>query len=290
MRSIVLAFFILFLFSACQSSTATDDLAGAGPVDAMAPPPVSVDAAVTPPADAALSPPADAAAPPADAAVPPDLFVPIDLASTDTAVDPLAGWALYTIAPGAHSATVTPGKANNPLSGLISGKAGRDFQFVFDPTAMYTITMPAQPQDQLDWNKLPGFSDCNQFDLSVDGAMFGWRWRLDTNPKVLEVTAYANNASTHLTPQKPLTTLDADDLMSRTPLHYRVWIDGANYGFSIDGTIRGRPINVQTTLTRKCATMTPAQLLFQWASGFYFGGTSTSPSTITGRVSEIPYK
>ena len=136
----------------------------------------------------------------------------------------------------------------------------------------------------------PGFSDCNQFDLSVDGAMFGWRWRLDTNPKVLEVTAYANNASTHLTPQKPLTTLDADDLMSRTPLHYRVWIDGANYGFSIDGTIRGRPINVQTTLTRKCATMTPAQLLFQWASGFYFGGTSTSPSTITGRVSEIPYK
>ncbi len=66
---------------------------------------------------------------------------------------------------------------------------------------MYTLTAPVQPNDQLDWNKLPGISDCDQLDLSVDGVMFGWRWRLDTSPKVLEITAYA---TTRARTSKPL--------------------------------------------------------------------------------------
>jgi hypothetical protein len=52
---------------------------------------------------------------------------------------------------------------------------------------MYRITNPVQPDDQLDWNKLPGVSDCGQLDLAQDGFMFAWRWRLDLTPNVLEL-------------------------------------------------------------------------------------------------------
>ena len=237
-------------------------------------------------ADARAADPLDAATTPADQnPVLPDLAM-----GPDAAGDPLAAWALYTLAPGAHSATLAAGAANNPLSVLVSNKGGRDFQFVLDPSAVYTIVQPVEPNDQLDWNKLPGLSDCNQFDLSVNGMMFAWRWRLDLNPQVLEITAYANNASKHLWPADPLFTLDAADLASRTPLHYRMSMQGDHYGFSVDGTIRGRPISVKSTLPRQCPAMTPAQLVFQWAAGFYFGGTSTAPSLVTGRISEVPFK
>ncbi len=220
----------------------------------------------------------------ADAALPSDSAAALDLLAP-----PVSEWALYTIKPGGHGALLTPGTAGNPLSGLVNGVAGRDFDFVFDPSAIYTITMPTQPGDQLDWNKLPGISDCAQLDLSVDGVMFGWRWRLDTTPNVLEVTAYANDASNHLWPQTPLFQLDANDLASLTPLHYRLWIDGASYRFTVGGTIRGRSIDASATLSRQCASTPANGNEFQWASGFYFGGTSSAPSTITGRIFEHPF-
>ena len=137
------------------------------------------------------------------------------------------------------------------MAGLVSGVSGREYELAFDTSARYVLTQPAQPGDQLDWNKLPGVSDCGTVDLARDGMMFGWRWRLDTKPEVLEVTAYANNAGTHLTPPAPMTTLDAADLASVTPLRYRVWADGPVYRFRITGTMRGRAIDVEETLTRR---------------------------------------
>jgi hypothetical protein len=230
---------------------------------------------------------APTAAPVLDA--PPDSLLPDATIDPDGPIDPqdpTAGWARYSIAPGAHTATITTGVAGNPRNGFVTGLGTRSFDLALDASAIYTITNPAQPTDQLDWNKLPGLSDCGTFDLSDDGLMFGWRWRLDTVPQVLEVTAYANNAGTHLTPTAPLIVLDADDLASVTPLHYELVMDGALYRFTIAGTIRGRAIDVAATLPRRCGNTTPGSLLVQWAGGIYFGGTSTAPSAINARVFE----
>lgn len=195
-------------------------------------------------------------------------------------------WARYTIAPGAHAATLTDAAAGHPLAGLVKGVSARAYRFAFDSSAAYVIANPVEPNDQLDWNKLPGLSDCNGVDLAKDGVMFGWRWRVDTSPNVLEITAYANQAGVHETAASPLLTLDAADLASETPLRYRIAMDGALYRFAIDGIVRGREIAAMTTLPRRCATTEPATLTIQWAAGLYFGGTSTAPSTITGRISE----
>lgn len=196
-------------------------------------------------------------------------------------------WARYVIEPGAHSATVVTAPAGNPRSGLVAGIGERTYDLAFDVSAMYAITNPTQPNDQLDWNKLPGMSDCGTFDLSVDGVMFGWRWRLDVTPNVLEVTAYANGAGVHLTPPTPMVILDAADLESASPLRYRVWMDGASYRFAISGTMRGRTVGAASELARRCASTAPSSLTVQWAAGLYFGGTSTAPTTITARVFEL---
>ena len=181
-------------------------------------------------------------------------------------------WAAYTIAAGAHDATLAGREPKNPMDGVV-GIAGRDFDFAFDASAIYELTMPTQPEDQLDWNKLPGLSDCGGIDLSVDGAMFGWRWNLDQ--QVLEVAAYANNAGTHL--DQPLFTLTADELAQ--PLHYRVWREPTVYEFSANGHT--------TTLPRRCSEQPVDPLA--WAGAFYFGGTSVAPHPITARIREQPF-
>jgi hypothetical protein len=199
------------------------------------------------------------------------------------------GWARYTIAQGAHSATVAMnGASRSPLAG-ISFATARTYDFIFDASAMYEITNPAQPGDQLDWNKLPGLSDCNQVDLAQDGFMFAWRWRLDTMPRVLELAHYANNAGTHLYPQQGIVTLDEADLLAEEPLHFELSIGGAGnskYLFHISGTVRGRLIDVTGEHPRRCASSSPSG--FKWAAGFYFGGTSTAPQQIVGYVHEPP--
>lgn len=201
-------------------------------------------------------------------------------------VDGAPAWATYTIAAGQHPATITGGGPDNPLRAIVM-VGGRDYQFAFDGSAEYVITMPAQPNDQLDWNKLPGLSDCGTADLSVDGAMFGWRWRVDLEPPVLEITAYANNAGTHLWLDPPLVALTRAELAAAEPLRYRLALDGDRYRFTIAGTIAGRPIDVAGALTRACPAFDPRAT--KWAAGLYFGGTSVAPSTITGRVLEIGY-
>lgn len=199
---------------------------------------------------------------------------------------PHAGWARYTIAVGAHAATVTlNGAATSPLAGL-SFATGRAYEFIFTPSAQYVLTNPVQPDDQLDWNKLPGLSDCGQVDLAQDGFMFAWRWRPDLNPPVLELAHYANNAGTHLYPSQGLVTLDAADLAAEEPLRFELSIAGAKYLFHLAGTIRGRAIDVSAEQPRRCASTSPAA--FKWASGFYFGGTSTAPQPIVGYVHEPP--
>jgi hypothetical protein len=75
-------------------------------------------------------------------------------------------WATYTIAVGAHYATLAGGGPGSPRDGLTE-LAGRDYRFRFDASARYVLTAPVEPNDQLDWNKLPGYSDCGRST---------WRW------------------------------------------------------------------------------------------------------------------
>ena len=208
-------------------------------------------------------------------------------AACAAAPSPHPGWSKYTIAVGAHSASVDQnGAPKAPIAGFTS-VAGRSFDFIFDSTAKYTITAPTQPGDQLDYNKLPGFSNCVTTDLSQNGAMFGWRWRLDTSPKRLEIVHYANNNGTHLYPSAPLVSLTEAEVDGQSPLLYEVAIGGANnskYLFHVQGTIGTRSINVFAEHPRQCPSTSPAST--KWASGFYFGGTSTAPSEITGWMVE----
>jgi hypothetical protein len=208
-----------------------------------------------------------------------------DAASSDDAA--VEVWAQYVIDPGQHDAIVVGGAPDNPLRGFQT-IAGRDYQLAFDPSAAYVLTQPTDPDDQLDWNKLPGLSDCGTIDLALDGAMFGWRWRVDLAPPVLELTAYANATSVHQWPAEPLFTLSAEELAADAPLRYRVWPDGDVFRFAVTGAVGARPIDVTTTLPRACPA-TPA-LDFKWAAGLYFGGTSVAPSRITARVSERPFE
>lgn len=199
---------------------------------------------------------------------------------------PGPGWSTYTVAQGSHSASVQPGaEATQPLAGfLIPGVTERRFHFAFDSTARYVLTEPTQPEDQYDWNKLPGLSDCGDLDLSQSGFMFGWRWRLDLEPKVLEVTAYANVDGVHLTPPDPLLTMTAEQVDAQLPLWFeaRVSDDRQRYEFRAVGP---GSRTATATLPRECAgDGAPG---WQWAAGFYFGGTSTAPTTVTGTMNEV---
>ena len=217
----------------------------------------------------------DATVPPVDARV---VDAPV---AVDAAPGPV--FATFRIDVGRHDATITGGDNSNPIRAF-QMVGGRDYLFAFNPSAAYTITNPVEPSDQLDWNKLPGLSDCGTVDLSVNGAMFGWRWRLDTTPRVLEVTAYANNNSAHLWLPQPLFTMTAEELALDAPLRYRVWLDGNLYRFSVQGMLGARAIDVTATHPRICPNTSTTAL--KWAGQFYFGGTSTAPSVITARVSE----
>ena len=212
----------------------------------------------------------------------------VDAGVVDAGPDPNhVGWARYTLAVGSHSAVVAQnGAPQLPLAGF-SSSTGRNYQFILNASAMYVLTNPVDPTDQFDWNKLPGLSDCGQLDLAQDGTMFAWRWRLDTTPRVLELAHYANNAGTHLYPNQGIVTLDEADLRAEEPLRFALSIGGAGnskYLYRISGTVRGRAIDVSAEHPRRCASTSTSS--FKWASGFYFGGTSTAPSVITGFILE----
>ena len=192
-------------------------------------------------------------------------------------------WPQYRIAVGAHSATVVSGTTGTKPKAGFTTISQRGFRLAFDASAEYVLTNPTQPADQFDWNKLPGLSDCGSLDLSQNGFMFGWRWRTDLTPRVLEVTAYWNRAGVHLNAPEPMVVLSAAEVESGVPLTYSEKIVGSTYEFRITGVIGGRSIDATATGTRNCSGSTTG---LKWASGLYFGGTSTAPQVITARVTE----
>ncbi len=203
-----------------------------------------------------------------------------------TACEPAKAWARYDIAAGSHTATVTlPTGAPVPRAGFHT-VSGRTFDIQLNNSFHYLITNPTQPEDQFDWNKFPGLSDCGQLDLSVNGAMFVWRWRVDVTPNVLEIGAYANNDSVHLDSGMMATLTDAD-LATNPELHLSFTIGGnwnEKYLFALTGTVNGRTISANAELPRQCPTTSISSV--KWASGLYFGGTSVAPTPIHAGIIE----
>lgn len=199
---------------------------------------------------------------------------------------PGPGWNQHTIARGNHSASVQRGaSAPEPLLGL-TRLAGRSYHLIFDSSARYTITDPTEPDDQLDWNKLPGLSDCQDFDLAQNGFMFGWRWRTDLTPRVLELTAYANDDGVHDWPVAPLLVLTRAQVDASRPIWFRLRIsnDGQDYEFTVRTVLGGQEEVHSVRMPRSCPAR-PRDLR-KWAGGFYFGGTSVAPQRIRASIFE----
>lgn len=194
-------------------------------------------------------------------------------------------WNRHVIAPGNHGASVVPGAtAPAPLLGFTRLSA-RTYHLIFDSTARYRITDPVEPEDQFDWNKLPGLSDCGTPDLAVNGFMFGWRWNLAAGP-ALELTAYANNDGTHLWSDEPLLTLTRAQVDARRPIWFRLRIsnDRERYEFTIRTVLAGQEVVAHDTLPRACPNR--PRDVNKWAGGFYFGGTSVAPQRIRASIFE----
>lgn len=196
---------------------------------------------------------------------------------------------IATIATQANSAgyskvTIPKGSQYSTWPSWVSTKPSLKYNFAFDPSAIYQHP----DNDQWDWNKLPGVSDCGTLDLKVNGAMFGWRWIPGTQK--LQITAYANRNSVHQSWDSPGTTfqnqvqlieLNKSDIMQFAPLTYEIKLEPLLYRFSIQGVLpSGRTISSVSTLPRKCSK----HPLIKHGSTMFFGGTKVAPHKVTGHV------
>jgi hypothetical protein len=169
----------------------------------------------------------------------------------------------------------------------VTRAAGRTYHFAFDSSARYVLTNPTEPEDQLDWNKLPGLSDCGDVDLAQNGFMFAWRWRTDLVPKVLEINAYWNDHGVHHWPEdEPMLTLTRAQVDARQPIWFRLRIsnDRQRYEFTVRRGSGANEVVRTETADRPCPGR--GRDVRKWAGGFYFGGTSVAPHRIRGWMFE----
>ena len=158
----------------------------------------------------------------------------------------------YKITKGQH---YSDNAAYKPLSGLKS----MSFTVVFDSTAKYYTS---NPQNQLDINKLYGFSDNNQTHHAFS-ARIGWRWSYDK----LELLGYVYNDSI-----VQYTAIGFFPINTELPC--KIEVAGNKYLFTIS--------NSNVELPRRATGLT--------ATGYqlypYFGGDETAPHDIYIRIKE----
>jgi len=134
------------------------------------------------------------------------------------------------------------------------------FSVLFDSTAIYQTVAPL---NQLDINKLYGFSDNNQ-DHHTNSARIGWRWYQNQ----LQLFAYIYN-----------NTVESDRLITSVPLNQEIncsiKVSGSNYIITANG--------VQVTMPR--ASVTATAIGYQLYP--YFGGDETAPHDIRIRIKDL---
>ena len=134
------------------------------------------------------------------------------------------------------------------------------FEAVFDNSAIYTSTLPA---NQADINKLYGASDCGT-NHHANSARFGWRWY---NGR-LEIHAY-----TYLNGKRNTAYITSVKLGE--PSAYELALEDNQYRFIVNGE--------SIVLPRACTGITEGYQLYP-----YFGGDELAPHDITIRIKELP--
>jgi len=158
----------------------------------------------------------------------------------------------YTIAKGAHSSDKNSYK---PVT-----TTEMKFSVKFDSSAIYQTVVPS---NQLDINKLYGFSDNNQ-DHHLYSARIGWRW----NNNQLELFGYAYNNGTFS--YKYLTAVPLNQ-----EINCSIKVQGQSYVITDNG--------ITITMVRGAAT--------EQAVGYqlypYFGGDEVAPHEIKIQVKNL---
>ncbi len=141
------------------------------------------------------------------------------------------------------------------------GYAELKFNVKFDSSAIYVTQNPA---NQIDINKLYGFSD-NNADHHSFSARFGWRW----NNNALRLFGYIYNDGIRSFKELGVVNIGEENYCS-------IKIKDSIYIFNLN--------NKADTLPRKSTT--------QNAIGYrlypYFGGDETAPHNINIRIKELP--
>jgi hypothetical protein len=164
--------------------------------------------------------------------------------------DPYKDYTTYTIQKGKNY-------CDDNTFAIIDGAELLDFLVVFDSSCIYTNV---DPENQLDINKLMGFSDCNTHH-QVNSARFGWNWMEGK----LHLYAYCYN-----------NCVRSFKMLGTVPLgaaqHLKMYVADNNYIFQVNGK--------NDTMPRFCATNT--------ITGYrllpYFGGDEPAPHTVKIRI------
>jgi len=150
--------------------------------------------------------------------------------------------------------TIFKGQHSSNVSNLQTGQyAAINFIVKFDSSAIYST---ANPANQLDINKLYGFSD-NDAHHHEFSARFGWRW----SGGALRLFAY--NYNDGIVSTRELGTVEIGK-----EIECSISVDGASYIFSLNGRITQMSRSSKTALAN-------GYRLFP-----YFGGDETAPHDV----------
>lgn len=161
------------------------------------------------------------------------------------------GFITYTIPQGEHY-------SDNSKLLMLSDISELKFIVVFDSSAKYTS---AFPENQLDINKLYGFSD-NNTQHHENSARIGWRW----NENELQLFAYIYNNSVRSF--QYIKSVPIND-----EINCSIKIEANKYIFAVDGTTIEMP---------RFSTSPNGYKLYP-----YFGGDEVAPHKISIRIKEI---
>ena len=161
--------------------------------------------------------------------------------------------------------TISEGRQYCDRRGIVAVKDSLlSFKVKFDSTAIYTTS---DASNQLDINKLVGFSDNNTIDHHEYSARFGWRW----SDHALRLFAYVYNKGAMSFKEIGSVQIGAENSCS-------IKIEGDKYLFSLN----------QTEITMPRASTTAlAEGYKLWP---YFGGDESAPHAISIWIKEIVAK
>ena len=165
------------------------------------------------------------------------------------------GFKTYTISKGSH---YSDGKIDK-LWGNDNRKNSWNWEVIFDSTAIYQTS---NPLNQLDVNKLLGFSDCGDHH-STTSHRIGWRYN-----NGLELLSYNRLDGNFLF--QPISTININEV-----INIEMSFADENYIICIDG--------ICDTMQRNCSSWTGRKYTL-WP---YFGGNETAPHDIKIKIKSI---